>query len=106
MSFPTTIHVPPRACLITTPLSSLVWEYLLAGHPHPELVISGISNGFQIGLKHTNSNLKQARKNIEGANAHKDVVSTYLQEELTKGRVAGPFAHSLISHGQRSADLG
>ena len=33
---------------------------------------------------------------------HKDVVSIYLQEELTKGRVAGPFAHSLISYGQIS----
>ena len=40
---------------------------------------------------HTNSVLKQARKNMKSANAHKDVVSIYLQEELTKGRVAGPF---------------
>ena len=39
---------------------------------------------------------------MESANAHKDVVSTYLQEELTKGRVAGPLAHSLISYGQIS----
>ena len=39
---------------------------------------------------------------MESANAHKDVVSIYLQEELTKGRVAGPFAYSLISYGQIS----
>ena len=105
MSSPSTIHVPPQARLITTPLSSSAWEYLLAEHPHQELVrffISGISNGFRIGFKHTNSVLKQARKNMESANAHKDVVSIYLQEELTKGRVAGPFAHSLISYGQIS----
>ena len=105
MSSPSTIHVPPQARLITTPLSSSAWEYLLAEHPHQELVrffISGISNGFRIGFKHTNSILKQAQKNTESANAHKDVVSIYLQEELTKGRVAGPFAHSLISYGQIS----
>ena len=29
-------------------------------------------------------------------------MSTYLQEELSKGRVAAPFAHSLISYGQIS----
>ena len=91
--------------MITTPLSSSAWESLLAEHPHQELVrffISGISNGFRIGFKHTNPVLKQAWKNMESANAHKDVVSIYLQEELTKGRVAGPIAHSLISYGQIS----
>ena len=36
---------------------------------------------------------------MESAYVHKQVVDNYLQEELSLGRVAGPFAHSLVSHG-------
>ena len=39
---------------------------------------------------------------MESAYAYKEVVSTNLQEELFEGRVAGPFAHLLISYGQIS----
>ena len=39
---------------------------------------------------------------MESAYAHKQVVDNYLQEELSLGRVAGPFAHSLVPHGQIS----
>ena len=31
---------------------------------------------------------------------YKEVVNTYLLDELSEGRVAGPFAHSLIPHDQ------
>ena len=39
---------------------------------------------------------------MESAYAHKQVVDNYLQEELSLGRVTGPFAHSLVLHGQIS----
>ena len=39
---------------------------------------------------------------MESAYGHKQVVDNYLQEELSMGRVAGPFAHSLVPHGQIS----
>ena len=49
------------------------------------------------------SHLKRARKNMESAYGHKQVVYNYLQEELSMGRVAG---HLLIHwfHMVRSAD--
>ena len=104
-SSPTRIHVPQEACEVTTPLSLVAWKSLLAQHPHQDLVqyfTTGVSNGFRIGFRHSDSHFKRARKNMESAYAHKQVVDNYLQEELSLGRVAGPFAHSLVPHGQIS----
>ena len=104
-SCPEGVHIPPEACIITTPLIPPAWQSLLADHPHQALVqffIYRILNGFRIGFSHLKFNLKRARKNMESAYAHKEVVDNYLQEELSKGRVAGPFTHSLVPHGQIS----
>ena len=83
-SCPTSVHVPPEACSIITPLLSTEWRSLLAEHPHPELVqffTSSISNGFRIGFRPPQSYAKQARKNMESAYAHREVVDNYLQAE-------------------------
>ena len=39
---------------------------------------------------------------MQSAYLHKQVVDSYLQEELSMGRVAGPFANSLVPHDQIS----
>ena len=104
-SCPTTIHVPQEARIITTPLLSLEWNSLLVEHPHPELVqffTSGITNGFRIGFCPSQSFYKQARKNMESAYTHKEVVDNYLQLEVSMTRVAGPFAPSVVPCGQIS----
>ena len=103
-SCPTRVHVPQEACVINTPLSLTAWKSLLTEHPHQELVqffTTGISNGFRIGFSQSKFfQLKRARKNIQSADLHKQVVDSYLQEELSTGRVAGPFPNSLVPHGQ------
>ena len=104
-SSPTTIHVPQEACIITTPLLPSEWRSLLAEYPQPELVqffTSGLSNGFRIGFTHPKSCLKRARKNMESAYLHREVVDNYLQMEVCEGRVAGPFTHSVVLNGQIS----
>ena len=102
-SCPTRVHVPQETCVINTPLSLSARKSLLTKHPHQELVqffTTGISNGFRIGFSHSKFQLKRARKNMQSAYLHKQVVDSYLQEELSMGRVAGPFANSLVPHGQ------
>ena len=104
-SCPTSIYVPQEAHTIITPLLYAEWRSLLAEHPYPELVqffTLGISNGFRIGFSSPQSNVKQARKNMESAYTHKEVVDNYLQTEITAARVAGTFAHSLAQNGQIS----
>ena len=96
-SCPTRIDVPQEACVINTPLSLTAWKSLLTEHPHQELVqffTTGISNGFRIGFSQSKFQLKRARKNMQSADLHKQVVDSYLQEELSTGRVAGPFPNS------------
>ena len=102
---PTSIHVPQEACIITTPLLSAEWRSLLAEHHYPELVqfcTTGISNGFRIGFSPPQSHTKQVQKNMQSAYAHKEVVDSYLQTEVTAARVAGPFAHLVVQKGQIS----
>ena len=64
-------------------------------------VSSAPSPGFS--PRHSDSHLKRVRKNMESAYVHKQVVGNYLQKELFRmGRVAVPFARSLVPHGQIS----
>ena len=39
---------------------------------------------------------------MQSAYAHKEVVDSYLQTEVTAARVAGPFAHLVVQKGQIS----
>ena len=91
---PSTPKVPLSACLITTPLSLSGWRNLLTGHPNQELVrffLTGISEGFRIGYNYTKFNCKSARRNLYGAVCHPEIVDQYLQNEISLGRVIGPF---------------
>jgi len=105
MSCPTAIQVPQEACTITTPLLPAEWKLLLAEHPHKHLVqffTTGIAEGFRIGFSAPQSSLKQARKNMESAYSHKEVVDKYLQTEISLARVAGPFPCTAIQNGHIS----
>ena len=53
--------------------------------------IDGISNGFRIGISTPVQVLQSARKNLQAALLHPQVVYEYLLSELTLQRISGPF---------------
>ena len=86
--------VPPSACKINTPLNANNWQHHLSTHPNQNLVlyfIDGISNGFRIGISTPVQVLQSARKNLQAALLHPQVVDEYLQSELILQRISGPF---------------
>ena len=102
---PLTVRVPPEASAISTPLNVDNWRKMLADHPNRALVeffIAGITEGFRIGFKEQSQPLKSAKRNLSCALQHPDTVQKYLTDEITLGRVAGPFATSSIPQAQVS----
>ena len=72
------------------------WAAALAAHPDQAFaryVCNGLRFGFRIGF-HYDSPLKSAAANMLSATNHPKVVADYLQSELSRGRMLGPF-HSL-----------
>jgi len=67
------------------------WELQL--HPIQQLVQfvqEGIRHGFRLGFCLTQP-LKSAKKNKLSADQHESVIDEYLANEVSRGRVAGPF---------------
>ena len=91
-------QVPITASLVHTPLCAPAWYSMLINHPHRQLVqftLCGIQEGFRIGFTKPTS-LKSAKRNLKGAREHPDVVSDYLETELSLGRIAGPFPPAAV----------
>ena len=87
--------IPPSASKIYTPLDLKHWQEHLALHPNQELVhffLEGIAHGFRIGFNGSAKSLRSARRNLQGATSHPEVVSKYLKDELTLNRVYGPYS--------------
>ena len=92
---PAASTVPPSARRIHTPLILKCWQYHLVSHPNEDLVdffLHGISQGFRIGFKGSTSSLHSARKNLQGAILHPEVVDAYIKDELALNRVFGPYS--------------
>ena len=88
--------MPERLRNIITPLHIAQWEAMLEKHPDREYVdylLNGIKGGFRIGYGKSGSReeLSSARKNMQSATENADVVSGYLQEEMRRGVLLGPF---------------
>ena len=65
--------------------------------PNPQLVsfvLDGIRHGFKLGFSHRQL-LRSARRSKPSAYAHPAVIDGYLANEVSLGRVAGPFASPL-----------
>jgi len=93
-----TPQVPDSACLVHTPLRLTAWRQSLSGHPIQPLVeffMKGIEEGFRVGFN-SHITLKSARKNLEGAIQHPQVVDEYLKKEIVEKRVVGPFRKSQL----------
>ena len=81
---------------INTPLRVNEWARALLAHPDQSFaryVCSGLNEGFRIGFQR-GSPLRPAGKNMQSAREHPEVVEEYLQNELSRGRMLGPFTRS------------
>ena len=79
---------------VTTPLKQEEWQQMLQSHPNQALVqyiMSGITQGFRIGFEYGKASCRSARCNMLSAETNPEVVTAYLQEEVTLGRVLGPL---------------
>jgi len=71
--------------------------YHFSAYPNQNLVQffqQGISNGFWIGYKINSPTIHSAKKNLEGAYLHPQVIEEYLQTEIDLGRLVGPYSQS------------
>ena len=81
---------------VATPLRKEAWEKALAGHPDPEWVkalLDGIGQGFRIGMQET-PQCRPSPSNSPSAREHSGVIHQYVQDQLKKGYMAGPFPPS------------
>jgi len=96
---PTDVQVPLEARNNSSPLQPRNWRKLLSEHPNRPLVeffLNGITDGFRIGYRQQPKPLQSAKCNLSCALQHPDTVKNYLAEEISAGRVAGPFSKPLV----------
>ena len=94
-----TVFVQLEASKISTLLHPQNWQALLEEYPSKPLAsffMFGISHGFRIGFNQPSSMLKSAKKNLDCALQHPQVVEEYLLEEVTQQHVAGLFHASAV----------
>ena len=83
---------------ITTPLKLLAWKRMLQHHPDHDFVhyiLLGIERGFQIRVNRSKG-LTSAKKNMQSAAQNPEVIEEYLQKEMEKGNILGPFSPSMM----------
>ena len=95
MSFcrPPHSHLAPQLSAVSNPLDIAEWALTLSAHPDrafARYICEGLKSGFRIGFNHT-SPLRSATANMLSAREHPDIVITYLQKEVSLGRMLGPF---------------
>ena len=84
------LHLPA----MVSPIRVDRLELELCGHPDQAkvaYVISGLRNGFHLGFHSSSISLKSATSNMPSALLQPSIIDSYLQNELHKGRIAGPF---------------
>ena len=90
----TTIGVDHRLRAIASPLQLPAWRRRLAKHPdgdYAHYILQGIEHGFRIGVDQSRV-FKSAKKNMLSAQRNPQVIEEYLQGEVTKGNILGPFS--------------
>ena len=86
----------PLASIIHTPLIPASWLHNLKHHPHQDLVqyfLQSISMGFRLG--YDGSDTQSAKQDLQSAADHPTIVDDYLHNELSLGRVSGPYPPSI-----------
>mgnify|MGYP002259925768 CR=1 FL=1 len=77
-----------------SPLKPEEFARNLSNHPNQSqvaFVLDGLRYGFRLGFHHSRK-LKSATTNKPSAKQHPDVIDRYLANEVSLGRVAGPFS--------------
>lgn len=84
--------LPPVSVVSPLQVDQFTWE--LRDHPNQQFVtfvLDGLRHGFNLGFRHSQK-LKSATKNKSSAYEHPAVIDEYLANEVSLGRVAGPFS--------------
>ena len=88
-SFPAPL--PPVSAVTPLVAEQFAWELRFhPQRPQVDFVLDGIRHGFQLGFS-PSQKLKSAKKNKLSAIQHASVIDAYLANEVSLGRVAGPF---------------
>ena len=85
---------------MVSPLKVEEFSKELASHPNQQqvsYVLQGLQHGFRLGF-HSAHKLKPAKRNKPSALQHALIVDAYLANEVSLGRVAGPFSASPFPH--------
>ena len=85
---------------VVSPLKPEVFAAKLSQHPDQHrvaFVLDGLRNGFRLGFQQSKQ-LKSAKSNKASANQHSEVIDRYLANEVSLGRVAGPFSSPPFPH--------
>ena len=83
----------PALLEVRTPLNVSAWREALSQHPDQTLasyIINGLSKGFRIGFDRSHP-LVSVHRNLPSATEQEDVFARYLENEVTLGRIIGPF---------------
>ena len=85
---------------VDTPLIVGQWAFYLSKHPDQNLahfLMEGLERGFWIHFDHSQAKPKKAGSNLLSASLNQDVVSSYIKEERSLGRLVGPLPQGVAS---------
>ena len=88
-----TTMVDHRISGLSTPLHLPAWKRRLGTHPDKDYVnyiLNSIEYGFRVGVDDTRV-FKSAGQNMLSAKQNPQVIEEYLQAEVAKGNILGPF---------------
>ena len=88
----------------STPLRPGAWAWLLDTHPDKAFssyLVDGIKNGFRIGFNRCQP-LGAVTRNMPSASAQQAVVTAYIDNEVTLGRLVGPLPPLAARHVHRN----
>ena len=97
-SFPASTSFHPVSTV--SPLKPEEFARQLSNHPNQSqvaFVLDGLRYGFRLEFHHSRK-LKSATTNKPSAKQHPDVIDRYLANEVSLGRVAGPFSSPPLSN--------
>ena len=101
-------HAHAALQAVVTPLETSSRVRALSSHPDQALVkyvSDGLREGFRLGFK-WDSPLRSTRSNMQPARLHPQIITDYLQKELSLGRVLGPFTADEVPHGTHINRIG
>ena len=87
-------QIDPRLGSAVTPLRAMAWERRLRRHADEAFVgyiLRGLNHGFHLGVQEEGV-FQSALRNMPSASKNPEVVEEYIQQEVEKGNILGPFA--------------